>query len=98
MRSAATILARKLGLKEDAIVTYRGSVPRRREAIVFALKQTRGVPAPLDKAQVVTAAPRPNVVVRVPRIVVPVRRARAAVRAVVPVPAADRSDAAQFTL
>jgi hypothetical protein len=48
VRSAAGILARKLSLKEDAIVTYRGSVPHRREAIVFALKVTHGVPASLS--------------------------------------------------
>lgn len=48
VRSAAGILARKLSLKEDAIVTYRGAAAHRRGTIVFALKETRGVPAALS--------------------------------------------------
>ena len=48
IRSAAGILAGKLGLKEDAIHTYKGSIPHRHGEIVLALKQTRGVPASLS--------------------------------------------------
>ena len=48
LRSAAEILVRKLGLKENAIGTYKGAAPHRRGEIVFALKQTRGVPAALS--------------------------------------------------
>lgn len=44
MHSAAGILAGKLGLKEDAIATYKGAAAHRRGSIVFALKDTRGVP------------------------------------------------------
>ena len=48
VRSAAGILAGKLGLKEDAIATYKGSIPHRHGELVFALKETRGVPASLS--------------------------------------------------
>src|SRR5512146_1651552 len=48
MCSAAEILAGKLGLKASAIATYKGAAPRRRGEIVFALRDTRGVPAALS--------------------------------------------------
>lgn len=48
VRSAAGILAGKLGLKENAIATYKGTAAHRRGGIVFALKETRGVPASLS--------------------------------------------------
>lgn len=48
VRSAAGILAGKMGLKEKAIVTYKGAAAHRGGAIVFTLKETRGVPASLS--------------------------------------------------
>jgi hypothetical protein len=48
VRSAAGILAGKLGLKENAIATYKGAAAHRRGSIVFALKETRGVPPALS--------------------------------------------------
>lgn len=45
VRTAAEILAGKLGLKDDPISTYRGSAASRRGGIVLALKETRSVPA-----------------------------------------------------
>ncbi len=50
LRTAAGILAGKLGLKDSAIVTYKGAAGHRRGAMVFALKETRGVPAELSGA------------------------------------------------
>ena len=48
VRSAAGMLARKIGLNDKAIVTYKGAAARHRGAIVFALRETRGVPAALS--------------------------------------------------
>jgi hypothetical protein len=48
VRSAAGILAGKIGLTEKDIVTYKGAAAHRRGAIVLALKETRGVPATLS--------------------------------------------------
>lgn len=48
LRSAAGILAGKLGLNKNAIVPYKGSTPHRHGSIVFALKSNRGVPASLS--------------------------------------------------
>lgn len=48
MRTAAGILAGKLGVKEKAIGTYKGAAKAHRGTIVFALKQTRGVPVALS--------------------------------------------------
>lgn len=48
LRSAAEILVRNLGLKENAIATYKGATPHQRGEIVFALKETRGIPAALS--------------------------------------------------
>jgi len=45
LHTAAEILAGKLGLKDDAISTYRGSASPRHGGIVLALKETHGVPA-----------------------------------------------------
>ena len=50
--TAAEILAGKLGLKDDAISTYRGSAAPRRGGIVLTLKDTRGVPAILSRSVV----------------------------------------------
>ena len=50
VHSAAEIVAAKLGLRENAIVTYKGAAARHPGSIVFALKETRGIPAPLSGA------------------------------------------------
>jgi hypothetical protein len=46
--SAAGILAGKLGLKENAISTYKGAAAHPRGSIVFTLKDARGVPPSLS--------------------------------------------------
>ena len=48
VRTAAGILAGKLGLKDNAVTTYKGAAAPRRGAIVFAIKETHGVPAALS--------------------------------------------------
>jgi hypothetical protein len=48
VHSAARMLAVKLGLTENAIATYSDTAAHRRGSIVFALKETRGIPASLS--------------------------------------------------
>ncbi len=48
--SAAVILAKTLGLPESSVSSYHGNVPHRGDEIVFALKETPGVPASLSGA------------------------------------------------
>ena len=50
VHSAAELLASRLSLKSDAIGSYSGAATPARNAIVLALKETRGVPAPLSNA------------------------------------------------
>jgi len=48
VRSAAEILALKLGLRADAIKTYSGAAKLRKNFLVVALKDTKGIPATLS--------------------------------------------------
>lgn len=50
MRSAAEMLASKLGLKPDAIKNYSGAAKLRKSFVILALKDTKGAPASLTSA------------------------------------------------
>lgn len=49
LHSAATLLAAKIGLDQSAIAPYSGAAASQANAIVFALKESKGVPAPLSR-------------------------------------------------
>ena len=48
IRRAAEILAPKLSLKDDAIHTYSGAAKARKNFIVFALKESKGIPSTIS--------------------------------------------------